>query len=121
MEYFHAKNWNNVTTTATDTSDGYGAFGNVNFAPSWSVFGRYDWVKPTKTSNDNLKDQYYNFGVQWEPVKIVDLALVYKHDSVDNGTFGTQNGTIGGTNPTGSLTGGHGTYNEIGLYGQLRF
>jgi hypothetical protein len=54
-------------------------------------------------------------------VKIVDLALVYKHERVQNGTLGTQNGTIGGANPTGSLTGGRGTYDEFGLFGQLRF
>ncbi|HWI85303.1 MAG TPA: hypothetical protein VNT42_03120 [Sphingomonas sp.] len=121
VEYYHAKNWNNVTTATEDKADGWSAFGNVNFNKTWSVFGKYEWVKPTKLSNDNLKDQYYNLGIQWEPVKIVDLALVYKHDNVKNGTFGTQNGTIGGPNPTGSLTGGKGSYNEIGLYGQLRF
>jgi hypothetical protein len=120
-EYYHSKNWNNVTTVASDKADGYSVFGNVNFAPTWSVFGRYDWVKPTKISNDNLKDQYYNIGIQWEPVKIVDLALVYKRDNVNNGTFSTQNGTIGGVNPAGSLVGGKGTYNELGLFGQLRF
>jgi len=120
-EYFHAKNWNNTTTVAEDKADGYSIFGNVNFMPKWSVFGRYDWVKPTKITNDHTKGQYYNVGVQWEPVKIVDLALVYKHDSVDNGLLSTQNGTIGGANPAGSLVGGHGTYNEIGLFGQLRF
>lgn len=121
VEYYHSKNWNNVTTVETDTTDGYSAFGNVNFAPTWSVFGRYDWIKPTQTSNDNLKDQYYNFGIQWEPVKLVDLALVYKHEAVDNGIFGTQNGVIGGPNPTGTPTGGHGSYREIGLFGQFRF
>jgi len=121
VEYFHAKDWNNVTSTTDDKSDGWSAFGNVNFAKTWSVFGRYDWVKPTKLTNDNLEDQYYNIGIQWEPVKIVDLALVYKHDRVKNGTFGTQNGTIGGANPTGSLVGGRGTYDEFGLFGQLRF
>jgi hypothetical protein len=121
VEYFHARNWNNVTSATDDKSDGWSAFGNVNFARNWSVFGRYDWVKPTKLTNDNLKDQYYNIGIQWEPVKIVDLALVYKHDRVENGTFGTQNGTIGGANPVGSLIGGRGTYDEFGLFGQLRF
>jgi hypothetical protein len=121
FEYFHAKNWNNVTTATEDKTDGYSAFGNFNFNKTWSVFGRYDWVKPTKITNDNLKDQYYNVGIQWEPVKIVDLALVYKHEKVANGILGTQNGTIGGANPTGTLTGGKGTYNEIGLFGQLRF
>jgi len=39
-------------------------------------------------------------------VKIVDLALVYKREAVDNGTIGAQNGTIGGANPTGTLVGG---------------
>jgi len=122
-EYFHAKNYKTVTTVADDKSDGYSVFGNVNFNKTWSVFGRYDWVKPTKLSatTPNLKNQYYNVGIQWEPVKIVDLALVYKHDQVDNGTYGTQYGTIGGANPTGSLTGGKGTVNEFGLFGQLRF
>lgn len=121
MEYYHATNWNNVTTAATDKADGYSAFGNVNFADKWSAFARYDWLKPAKTSNDNLKDQYYNVGVQWEPVKIVDLALVYKHERVANGLLGSQNGTIGGANPAGTLRGGKGSYNEIGLFGQLRF
>ena len=120
-EYFHAKNWNNVTTVAEDKTDGYSVFGNFNFNKTWSVFGKYEWVKPTKISNDNLKDQYYNLGIQWEPVKIVDLALVWKHEKVENGTFGTQNGTIGGANPAGTLSGGRGTYNEFGLFGQLRF
>lgn len=121
LEYFHAKNWNNVTSTGEDKSDGWSAFGNVNFNKTWSVFGRYDWVKPTKLTNDHTKDQYYNVGIQWEPVKIVDLALVYKRDTADNGTISTSNGTIGGPNPTGSLIGGRGTYDEIGLFGQLRF
>lgn len=122
-EYFHAKNYKTVTAVADDKSDGYSVFGNVNFNKTWSVFGRYDWVKPTKlsTTTPDLKNQYYNVGIQWEPVKIVDLALVYKHDQVDNGTYGTQYGTIGGANPTGALTGGKGTVNEFGLFGQLRF
>jgi len=121
LEYFHAKDYKNVTTAQEDKADGLSLFGNVNFNKTWSVFGRYDWIKPNKITNDNLKDDYYNMGIQWEPVKIVDLALVYKHERVQNGTLGTQNGTIGGANPTGSLTGGRGTYDEFGLFGQLRF
>jgi len=121
LEYFHAKDWNNVTTATEDKAEGISAYGNFNFNKTWSVFGKYEWLKPTKLTNNNLKDDYYHVGIQWEPVKIVDLALVYKHDRVDNGTFGTQNGTIGGANPTGSLTGGRGTYDEFGLFGQLRF
>ena len=121
VEYFHAKDYKNVTSATEDKSDGISAFGNVNFHKNWSVFGRYDWIKPTKLTNDNTKDNYYNVGLQWEPVKIIDLALVYKHEKVENGALGTANGTIGGANPTGSLTGGRGTYDEFGLFGQLRF
>jgi hypothetical protein len=121
LEYFHAKDYKNVTTAQEDKADGVSIFGNVNFNKTWSVFGRYDWIKPNKITNDSLKDDYYNMGIQWEPVKIVDLALVYKHERVQNGTLGTQNGTIGGANPAGSLTGGRGTYDEFGLFGQLRF
>ena len=124
-EYFWAKNWNNVTNTAfSDKADGYSAFANVNFAKQWSVFGRYDHLRPSKDTGNafpELKDEYYNVGLQWEPVKIVDLALVYKHEKVKNGTLGTQNGTIGGANAAGAFTGGQGSYNEIGLFGQLRF
>jgi len=121
LEYFHAKDWNNVTSTTDDKSEGWAAYGNFNFNKTWSVFGKYERVKPTKLTNDNLKDDYYNIGIQWEPVKIVDLALVYKHDRAANGTIGTQNGTIGGPNPAGTLSGGRGTYDEFGLFGQLRF
>jgi hypothetical protein len=126
-EYFYAKNWNNVTAAAQDRAEGYSIFGNVNFMPKWSVFGRYDWVRPSKDGtaaalNTNTREHYYNVGVQWEPTKIVDLALVYKRDLATNGTISTQNGTIGGVDPTGTpLIGGRGTYDEIGLFGQFRF
>lgn len=120
-EYLWAKNWNNVTTVAEDKAEGYSVYGSVNFMPKWSAFGRYDWIKPNKLTNDNLKDHYFNLGVQYEPVKIVDLAIVYKRDVADNGLIGTTNGTIGGANPVGTLIGGRGTYDEIGLFGQFRF
>ncbi len=132
-EYLYAKNWNNVTNGVSATYDekaeGYSIFGNVNFAKKFSLFGRYDWVKPNKdgitnganNTNENTKDHYYNVGIQYEPTKIVDLAIVYKRDAVDNGLISTQNGTIGGANPTGTLVGGRGTYDEIGLFGQFRF
>jgi hypothetical protein len=113
VEYFHAKNWSNVTTAASDKSDGYSVFGSYAFTPKVSVFGRYDWVKPRKDTAPTVKDNYFNFGVQYQPVRIVDLALVYKRDKVDNGTLSTGNGTIGGS------VGG--TYDEVGLFGQLRW
>jgi len=121
-EYFSTKNYttNGITyvtsATVSDKAEGYSVFGSVNFLPKMSVFGRYDWVKPRETGAEALRDHYYNVGVQWSPVKIVDLGIVYKRDNVDNGSFATANGTIGGTNSTTD-----GTYKEIGLFGQFRF
>lgn len=125
-EYLYTKNWNSVTTTTEDKAEGYSIFGNINFAKKFSAFGRYDWVKPNKLGtaqnlNSNTKDHYFNVGIQYEPVKIVDLAIVYKRDVADNGLISTTNGTIGGVNPGVALVGGRGTYDEIGLFGQFRF
>jgi len=112
-EYFAAKDWNNVTTVASDKADGYSVFGSYNFTDKISVFGRYDWVKPNKTTVSAKKDDYFNLGVSYTPTKIVDFALVYKRDELENGTLSTSNGTIGGVNK--------GTYDEVGLWGQFRW
>ncbi len=112
-EYFGAHNWNNVATVVQDSSIGYSVFGNYNLNPQWSVFGKYEWVKPNHLTNPADADHYFNVGVQWEPVKIVDLALVYKREATDNGSIATTNGTIGG--------GVNGTYDEVGIFGQIKF
>jgi hypothetical protein len=120
-EYFHAKNYKNTNTATTDKADGWTVFGNVNFAKTWSVFGRYDSIKPNKITNDEFKQHYFNAGVQWEPVKIVDLALVYKRE------VGTNDGLISealGNQNAPSVTllsGQRATNTEIGLFGQFRF
>jgi len=108
-EYFHAKNWKTVTSVASDSSDGYSLFASVVPFDKWSVFGRYDWVKPSKILNPMQKDQYYNFGIQYSPAKIVDLAIVYKRDNADDGLA------------IGNLSSGQQTRDEIGLYGQFRW
>ena len=113
VEYFEAKNWNNVTTTATDSSSGWSAFGSFAFTPKLSLFGRYDWVKPNKDTKPLLKDHYFNAGVNYKPLKEIDLALVYKRDRAENGFLSTSNGTIGGVNS--------GTYDEFGLFTQVAF
>ena len=85
--------------------------------PQFNVFGRYDWVKPTHIelagTGGSVKDQYLNLGVDYKPIAPLDFALVYKHDRANNGFIGTSNGTIGGLD--------HGSYSEIGLFGQLAF
>lgn len=113
VEYFDANDWNNVTAIAGDKADGYTLFGNFNFTPQIALFGKYEEVKPSKSLTPSEKDNYFNIGLNYEPVKIVDLALVYKRDAVDNGLLSTGNGTIGGLKK--------GTYDEVGLFGQLRW
>jgi hypothetical protein len=111
-EYFEAKNWNNVTTIPTDKADGYSLWGSVGITPAVSLFGRYDDVKPSKDLKPNLKDTYYNAGVQWRFNKVVAASLVYKNEEVKAGTLSTGNGgTVGSTN-----AGSKGEFSEFGLY-----
>ena len=117
-EYFRTHDFNNngvnyITTNVDDKGEGYSAFASIQFNPKLSAFGRYDWVKPRKDALPDLKDRYFNVGVQYSPAKIVDLALVYKREKANNGTISTSNGTIGGSTD--------GTYREVGLFGQFRF
>jgi hypothetical protein len=119
-EYFWSKNWNQVTRVPNDTSDGWSVFASYKVTPLFSVFGRYDWVKPTRDLFPAISENYFNLGIAYSPVKIVDLALLYKRDRVANGFFAPSNANpsnfafpIGGRN--------QGTYDEFGLFGQFRF
>jgi len=116
VEYFAAKNWNNVTTVGTDKSNGWSAFGSYAFTPQIAAFGRYDWVKPNRDTNSALHDHYFNLGVDYKPLPPLDIALVWKRDRANNGFLSTSNGTIGGVNSTTS-----GTYSEVGIFGQFVF
>src|SRR5947209_3638450 len=104
VEYFAAKNWNNVTTVANDKSDGWSAVGSFAFTPQVGIFGRYDWVRPSRDINPALKDHYFNVGVDYKPINPLDFAVVYKRDRAHNGFISTSNGTIGGPD--------RGTYDE---------
>jgi len=113
VEYFAARNWNNVTTSFEDKTSGWSVFGSYAFAPKLALFGRYDWVNPDKKTNPALDDDYFNVGVNYDVMQGVDLALVYKRERVNNGFVRTSNGTIGGVD--------RGSYDEIGLWTQFRF
>ncbi len=118
VEYFYASDWNDVTQSnpaKTNKSQGVSVFGTMNFMPQWSVFGRYDWEQPQETTASKFVDNYFNIGVSYEPVKTVDLALVYKRDAVDNGALSTSNGAIG------AGAGKTGTYDEVGLWTQVKW
>jgi hypothetical protein len=115
-EYFQAKNWNTVTSVATDKSDGYSIWGQANFNPTWSVFARYDASNPSKDLKPNLEFTYYNAGLQWTLNKAFAASLVYKYAEVKGGTQGTGNGTIGST-----VSSSKGKYNEIGIFTVYNF
>lgn len=115
-EYFQAKNWNNVTTVATDKSDGFSGWVQFNFNPKYSLFGRYDNSSPSKDLKPDLDFTYYNAGWQWTVNKSFAASLVYKFAEVEGGTLGTSNGTIGSVNPREK-----GEYNEIGIFTVYNF
>lgn len=112
-EYFWARNWNQVVSDPGDRSSGWSVFGSYAFMPRLAAFGRYDRVKPSRRLNPALEDEYFNLGLSYQLIKNVDLALVYKRDVAENGLIPTSNGTIGGAV--------QGTYDEFGIWAQLRF
>jgi hypothetical protein len=85
-EWFQAKNWNNVTTAATDSADGWSVFGNLNPAADWSLFARYDSAKLSKDVDPSLEDKYWNAGAAYTVRKGVRLAVVYKEDRQKSNT-----------------------------------
>jgi hypothetical protein len=82
-EYFTAKNWNNVLTTATDKANGYSLWGSVAIADGVNLFARYDNAKLSKTLDRDNKDVYYNAGVEFQITKGFKLAGVWKHEKAD--------------------------------------
>ena len=111
-EYFQAKNYNNVTTAATDKADGFSIWASIIPTPAFTIFGRYDSAKPSKDLKPSLKDNYFHVGLQWRANKSFAGSLVYKYEEVKNGTISTSNGTIGSTKGLNNK----GTYDEIGVW-----
>lgn len=103
-EYFDQTDWG-VGAGAADKGDGYSIFGNAVLSGPWSVFGRYDEAKTSKTLHPNLKDQYYNVGIQYHVMSGIDIAAVYKHEDIDN--------------PTSTAV--MAKYDELGLFSQIAF
>jgi hypothetical protein len=155
-EYLYAKDYTGVTTAKPikANADGYSAFGSFNITEKIALFGRYDWVNPERDAlatanktNSASRDEYFNVGLAYTPVKGVDVAMVYKRDTVDDGLFVTSNGAaapatvsaiqnstsvittanaspqgsgvIGGISSAGLLRGG--TYDEFGIFMRYSF
>ncbi len=98
-------------------------FASYEITNRWSIFSRYDNAKLSKDVAPNLKDEYFNIGVDFNPIKPLDVALVYKYEKVANGatTIGGVGDagasyTIGGANASTS-----GRFNEGAVYVSYRF
>jgi hypothetical protein len=98
----------------------------------WSVFARYDALDPSRKLDPAERYELYNFGISYEPSKVLDLALVYKHEDLrsaikggySDGTTVLAPNSTGAFNPvtgafTGSLTSGG--FSEFGVYAQYKF
>ena len=109
-EYFTAKNWNNVLTTATDKADGYSLWGSVAVADGVNLFARYDNARLSKTLDSANKDVYYNAGVEFQVTRGFKLAGVWKHEKADKSA-----GTPVPAHVRNVKT------NEIGVFGEVRF
>ncbi|WDF73533.1 hypothetical protein [Novosphingobium sp. KACC 22771] len=137
-EYFYARDWNNVAVNpavnalSQDTASGWSAFGHYNLSRQWRAFLRYDQVHPNRMTVRDLQDDLFIGGLQFSPLKYVDLALVYKRETVNGGSLATSNGVIGcGGTATpnffatvagpSALCKGNGTYDEVGLFTAIRF
>jgi hypothetical protein len=117
-QYMRTNNWNQVTKAPSDSGDGYSVWGSYYVLPQWAVFGRYDWVKPSRDLSPRLNDDYFNVGITFTPARIVDFSLTYKHEEVKNGFWSTANGVIGGlVNDVGH----NGKYDEIGIFGDFQW
>jgi len=112
LEWFAADKWNDVltaSTTPTTKSSGTSLFGSYAFPDTaFSVFARYDEVKPTKDTDASQEDKYYNLGVAWRSSANLTWALAYKNDKL------TDNLKLGFT--TDSLK-----TQEFGVWAQVKF
>ncbi|MEO7027694.1 MAG: porin [Caulobacteraceae bacterium] len=135
-EYFWTHDWNDVAQAnpnLVNNARGFSGFGSFNFTPKLAVFGRYDYVQPFYRTTPGAKENYFNVGISYKPIKPLDFALVYKRDAL--GDVPAANSGISGITPIGStlndagfntgngVIGGtvRGTYDEIGIFSQVNF
>ena len=109
-------------TLNRDVAKGYSVLASYAYNASWNVFTRYDDINLSENVLPGLKDRFYDAGIDYKPLKALDVALVYKVELVDNGAA-----TIGSADANGSYTIGgatstaNGKFREIGLYAQFKY
>lgn len=119
VEYFYATDYTQVKSETHSNAYGVSPFASYAFNPKWKIFGRYDYVSPySDKERKKTEDNYFNIGVSYSPTKIVDFALVYKYDKVDDGYVNTDYSGISNSSAT---TGFEGKASEIGLWGRVRW
>jgi len=110
-----------AVTPVSDKADGESAFVSYNFNSDYSVFARYDHAKLSKDVAPDLKDDYFNIGVAYKPLKTIDLALVYKNERVNNGTNSISGADANGSYTIGGAAAQDGHFDEVGFYAQWSF
>jgi len=105
VEYFSANDYSAALVKDPlndDKADGVSVFGSYRLNPVYTLFGRAEEVKPSKTLSPSKKDQYYNAGISFAAFKGVSFSAVVKHDEVTS---------------TGHKT----TNNEVGIWTEVRY
>jgi hypothetical protein len=106
----------------SDAAKGYSLLASYAFNSSWNVFTRYDSVNLSENVLPNLQDRFFDAGIDYKALKSLDLAVVYKLETVYDGAA-----TIGSADANGSYTIGganaatDGKFREIGVYAQYKF
>jgi hypothetical protein len=98
VEYFAANDYSAALVKdplKEDKADGYSVFGSYRLTPVYTIFGRAEEVKPSKTLTPSKKDQYYIAGVSFAAFKGVSFSAVVKHDEVTSIGHKTTNNEIG--------------------------
>jgi hypothetical protein len=140
-EYIHAKDYKTVNSVAagvfgtqdviassltavlnSDEAKGYSLLASYAFNATWNVFARYDNVSLSEDVVPGLKDKFYDFGIDYKALTSLDLALIYKNETVDNGAATVSSADANGSYTIGGATSTtDGKFREIGLYAQYKF
>jgi hypothetical protein len=137
VDGFYAKNFSSgivLGNAPKDTAFGGSAWASYTLPVhdnQFSLFGRYDYVKPHSDTNSGQHDNFFTTGVQYHPTKPLKLALLYKFDRISqgNGVIGyTGNGTTpvstsyNATNIGATAYPNRGaSYDEVGIFAQYVF
>jgi hypothetical protein len=139
-EWFEAKNYKTVNSLsasvygtsavvntatvgpASDKANGFSSWASYDINSQFNVFARYDNTKLSADINPKLRDEYFNLGAAYKPIKPLDVAVVYKNEKVEHGS-----NTVSGADANGSYTIGgansnrYGRFSEYGVYVHYKF